>query len=107
MGRRRKGTSRLETHSHRRTSGARATSGCVPGGAGGGPSRSLGLGVPARRPHALPPLPVRVRKTQEKKNQPSTKDTAFVFAVCDPGHLFSKPRFSALALGSRAAVEKS
>lgn len=42
----------------------------------------------------------------EKKN-PTIKDVLFVFSICDPRNLFSKPRFSELAHSSRSAVEKS
>ena len=43
----------------------------------------------------------------EEKQPPGIKDMVFVFAVRDPSHLFSEPWFSALALSSRSAVEKS
>lgn len=52
--------------------------------------------------HSLPAVSGRL----EKKN-PTIKDVLFVFSICDPSHLFSKPWFSELAHSSRSAVEKS
>lgn len=56
---------------------------------------------------ALNSFPAMSGRLEEKKKNPSIKDMLFVFAICDPSNLFSKPRFSELAHSSRSAVEKS
>ena len=56
--------------------------------------------------HLIPFQPCQ-EDLREKKKNPTIKDVLFVFSICDPSNLFSKPWFSELAHSSRSAVEKS
>lgn len=58
----------------------------------------------AAAPNSFPAMSGRL---EEGKKNPGIKDMLFVFAICDPSNLFSKPWFSELAHSSRSAVEKS
>lgn len=57
--------------------------------------------------NSFPAMSGRLEGKKKEKKKPSIKDMLSVFAICDPSHLFSKPRFSGLAHSSRSAVEKS
>lgn len=57
--------------------------------------------------HLIPFQPCQEDLRERKKKNPTIKDMLFVFSICDPSNLFSKPWFSELAHSSRSAVEKS